>query len=110
MKVSFYCDEMMSRTATDQIIQRGYTVIMANDVGMTGKDDDTEHLPYAAGRGLVVVTFDRAFAGRASKRADHAGLICLSGSQNDIGLIVRTLIEFAEQHTPEDAIGRVFWR
>jgi hypothetical protein len=37
MAVSYYFDEMLSRRAAEQLIQRGYSVIMSNDVGVTGK-------------------------------------------------------------------------
>lgn len=106
--VSFYFDEMMSRKAADQLVQQGYTVVMAQDVKMQEKTDP-EHLEYATTNNLVLVTFDRAFAGRTSQLNNHSGLICLSGSQNALGMIIRTLVTFAEQHTPEDAVGKVFW-
>jgi predicted nuclease of predicted toxin-antitoxin system len=108
-KISFYFDEMMVRKAAEQLILRGYTVVMAVDVGMMEKDDDTEHLSYAAAHNLVVVTFDRSFAGRTMKRTDHLGLVCLSGAQDNIGSIVRTLSEFAQRHVSENVAGRVFW-
>jgi len=41
---------------------------------------DPEHLEYATANNLVLVTFDRAFAGRTSQLNNHSGLICLSGS------------------------------
>ena len=106
---SFYFDEMMSRKASEQLIEKGYSVVLANDVGMTEKPDP-EHLAYATEHGMVLVTFDRPFAGKTIKTTDHhAGLICLSGSQDDIGDIVRTLIEFAENHTLKQVAGQVFW-
>src|SRR5574338_1471359 len=109
-KIRFYFDEMMHRKAADQLIQREYMVVMANDVGMTEKDDLTEHLPCAAKRGLLLVTLDRKFAGLASLTADHAGLVCITGiRQGDIGAIVRVLAAFAQQRTAEDVVGRVFW-
>jgi hypothetical protein len=83
---------------------------MAVDVDMVGKDDDTNHLPYASYRGLVMVTFDRSFAGRTMSRTDHKGLICLSEKlRDDIGSMIRILAHFAEQYTPKDVEGRVFW-
>ncbi len=63
-KIKFYFDEMMSRPVAKGLEQRGYTVIMAIDSGMTGKSDDTEHLPFAAKNGAVLVTRDKPFAGR----------------------------------------------
>jgi predicted nuclease of predicted toxin-antitoxin system len=99
---------MMSRKAAEQLIQRGLSVVMAQDVGMQEKTD-LEHLAYATENKLVLVTFDRAFAGRTAQTANHSGLICLSGSQDAIGMIVRILITFDEQRTPEDAAGQVFW-
>jgi predicted nuclease of predicted toxin-antitoxin system len=107
--VRFYFDEMMSRRAAEQLTTKGMVVIFAKDVGMTSKDDDTEHLPYAAEQNCVLVTFDRPFAGRTSKRTDHAGLICLLIDKSDVGGIVRTLAEFAETYTQDDAAGQVFW-
>ncbi len=106
----FYFDEMMSRAAAEQLKLRGIEVVMAVDVGMIEKDDLTEHLPYATERGMVLVTFDRKFAGIAMGQTDHAGVMCLpSGEQDNIDLIVRLLSQFADQHTPEDVKGRVFW-
>jgi predicted nuclease of predicted toxin-antitoxin system len=106
--VSVYFDEMMSRVAAEQLIERGYPVVLAVDVEMAEKPDD-EHLVYATENGHVMVTFDRPFAGLASQSTEHGGVICLSGAQNNIGGIVRALTEFAETHTPEDAAGQVFW-
>lgn len=108
MAISFYFDEMMSRRAGEQLIQRGYTVVMAQDVKMQEKSDP-EHLAYASEHKLVLVTFDRAFAGRTAQTEEHAGLICLSGSQDAIGMIVRSLTFFAEEQTSETASGKVFW-
>jgi predicted nuclease of predicted toxin-antitoxin system len=108
--ISFYFDEHMSRPVAHGLIRRGYEVIMAIDVDMTEKDDDTEHLPFAKERGLVMVTFDRPFAGRTMQRIDHSGLICLSETiRDDIGRIITVLAEFADQHTPEQTAGHVFW-
>lgn len=108
-KISFYFDEHAPRAVERGLIERGYEVMMAVDVGMTAKDDDTEHLPYATERQLVVFTRDEAFAGRTSKRTDHAGMICWTGGQNDFGGMIRALSEFAEKHTPEEVAGQVFW-
>jgi len=83
---------------------------MANDVDMTEKDDLSEHLPYATLHGLVLVTFDRKFAGLAAQLIDHTGLVCFTGmEQDDIGGIVRVLTQFAADHTAEDVAGQVFW-
>jgi hypothetical protein len=41
--VSFYFDEMMPRAPAEQLIMRGITVVMANDIGMT-EQSDSEHL------------------------------------------------------------------
>ncbi len=82
---------------------------MAVEVDMTGKDDDTEHLPFAAEKVAVVVTRDLPFAGRAAKRSDHAGVICWTGAQNDLGGMIRALTEFAGSYTPEEVAGNVFW-
>jgi predicted nuclease of predicted toxin-antitoxin system len=108
-EISFYLDEMVSRAIAEQLLRRGYNAVMAVDIGMKQKDDLEEHLPLATAQGRVVVTFDRPFAGRASKQTDHAGLICLTCAQDDIGGAVRALTEFVETHSPEEAAGRVFW-
>jgi predicted nuclease of predicted toxin-antitoxin system len=110
MTVRFYFDEHMRRLVAEGLIERSIEVIMAVDAGMAEKDDDSEHLPYATERGLVLVTFDRPFAGRVMSRSDHAGLICISEKfRNDIGGIIRILVAFSEQHTMSDVAGRVFW-
>jgi predicted nuclease of predicted toxin-antitoxin system len=108
--IRFYFDEHMARPVAEGLQGRGYEVIMAVDVAMQGKDDDTEHLVYAAEHALVIVTFDRPFAGRVMSRTDHAGLICLSEKlRNDIGTIIRLLSQFADRYTLETAQGNVFW-
>ena len=82
---------------------------MAVDVGMVGKDDDTEHLRYATEHGLVLVTRDLPFAGRTAKRADHAGLVCWTGADDDFGGMIRVLEKFASEHAPDEVAGLVFW-
>jgi predicted nuclease of predicted toxin-antitoxin system len=107
--VSFYFDEMMARPAAEQIVKRGYSVVMAVDVGMTQKLDD-QHLKYATEQKRIMVTFDHPFAGKTMSNADHAGLICITGAQQDnFGAIIRLLVAFAEAHSAEDAEGKVFW-
>lgn len=107
--LKFYFDEMMPRPVAAAVADRGYEVVMAIDSDMVGKDDDTEHLPFATQNQAVLVTRDRAFAGRAIQNSNHAGLICWTGAQNDIGGMIRALVEFAEQHSPEDVSGHVYW-
>jgi hypothetical protein len=110
MSIRFYFDEHMPRTVAEGLIQRGIEVILAVDVGMTQKDDDTEHLTYAKDNDLVMVTFDRPFAGRTAQRTDHTGLICLSEHlRHDIGGQVRILSAFATAHTQDTVDRRVFW-
>jgi predicted nuclease of predicted toxin-antitoxin system len=107
----FYFDEHMNRAVADALIERGHQVVMAIDVDMEGKDDDTEHLPYAAEHELVMVTFDHPFASRTmSSRTDHPGLICLAYSiRENIGKMIEVLAEFAELYDPEQDTGQVFW-
>lgn len=110
MTVRFYFDEHMPRAVAEGLLNRGYEVTMAVDVDMENKDDDSEHLPYAAEHGLVMVTFDRPFAGRTMARTDHAGLICISQKmRTDVGGIIRLLTKFADEYTPESAVAQVFW-
>jgi hypothetical protein len=105
----FYFDEHTPRPVATALIARGHEVIMAVDVGMEGKDDDTKHLPYAVEQEAVMVTRDLACAGRTSKYTDHAGMICWTGAQQDIGGMVRTLLQFAQDTPVENLAGRVFW-
>ena len=108
-EIGFYFDEMMSRTVANQLINRGYEVIMAVDVGMVEKDDLTEHLTYATEHGLVLVTLDKPFAGRAMSLSDHAGVFCWTGAPRDYGGMIRAFSNFATQNQPEAIKGRVFW-
>ena len=78
--ICFYFDEHMRRPVAKGLVERGYEVVMAIDVDMAGKDDDTEHLSFATEEDMVMVTFDRPFAGRTMSHGDHSGLICLSES------------------------------
>jgi predicted nuclease of predicted toxin-antitoxin system len=107
--IGFYLDEHMPRAVERGLLDRGYAVVMAVDAGMTGKDDDTEHLQYATDHGLVLVTRDMPFAGRTAKRIDHAGLICWTGADDDFGGMIRALDRFASEHAPEEAAALVFW-
>ena len=107
--IGFYFDEHVPRRVATQLIERDITVVMAVDVGMVEKDDLTEHLTYATEHGLVMVTFDRPFAGRAMALTDHTGLVCWTGILDDFGGQVRVLSEFAEGNEPEEVAGQVFW-
>ncbi|MBI1280831.1 MAG: hypothetical protein GC179_22090 [Anaerolineaceae bacterium] len=100
----------MPRSVAESLIKSGIEIILAVDVEMTQKDDDTEHLLYATENDLVMVTFDRPFAGRTMERSDHLGVICLSESlRNDIGGQIRVLSAFAASHSSETTNGQVFW-
>ena len=108
--IRYYFDEHMNRSVAKGLVSRGIPVVMAVDVDMVGKDDDTEHLPYATEPEMVMVTFDRPLAGRTRSRTDHAGLICLSEKiRNNIGRIIEILVEFSEQNAPDEVSGGVFW-
>ena len=107
--ISFYFDEHMPRAVAKALAQDEIEVIMAVDVDMTGRDDDTEHLQYATDHNLVLVTRDLPFAGRSSKQSDHAGLICWTGPGDDFGGMIRALKQFVDQYTPDEIRGRVFW-
>lgn len=108
-KITFYFDEMVRRSVARELMNQGYSVVMAVDVMMEDKDDDTEHLPYATEHGMVMVRLDRPFAGRTMSRTDHAGLICWTIPLQDTGAMVRVLSTFADTHTPEAVAGQVFW-
>lgn len=108
-QIKFYFDEHMPRAVERGLKERGYEVIMAVDVGMIEKDDDTEHLIFATQKEAVLVTRDHPFAGRAMKHSDHAGLIYWTGKDDDFGGMVRALTDFAEHHPPEEILGQVFW-
>jgi predicted nuclease of predicted toxin-antitoxin system len=108
MMINFYFDEMLNRSLANELAKHGYTVIMANDIEMTGKSDE-EHLAEATKRGLVLVTLDKPFAGRTTQRSDHMGLVCWTPTDQTIGAMVRALTEFAKQNTSEQVTGQVFW-
>lgn len=108
MKISFYFDEMLNRPLAEALIKRGFVVVLANDVGMTKRADE-EHLNEATRRGMVLVTLDHPFAGLAAQQNDHAGVICWTPKEQNIGVMLRAFIELAEQHSAEQVIGRVFW-
>ncbi len=108
-QIKFYFDEHMPRVVQTALMNHGYVVIMAVDVDMVGRDDDTEHLPYAAENHAVIFTRDSPFAGRTMRRTDHAGLICWTGQDDNFGGMIRALVEFAENHAAEEVVGQVFW-
>lgn len=109
MNIKFYFDEMMAHKVAASLRERGYTIVMAVEAEMTEKDDLTQHLVYATANEMVLVTQDKPFAGRAMENSDHAGVICWTGKQDDIGSIIRKLDEFAQIHENEDIKGQVFW-
>lgn len=107
-KISFYFDEHMHRAVAQGLIARQIQVVMAVDADMEGMDDD-EHLRYATAQHSVLVTRDKPFAGRAMLQTNHAGLVCWTGAQDDIGGMIRQLSEFAQNHDTEAVQGQVFW-
>lgn len=90
-------------------VERGYSVVMAVDIGMVEKDDLDEHLAYATEHHLVLVTFDRPFSTKAMAKENHSRIICWTGKQNDFGGQVIRFAKFADQHTFESVTGKVFW-
>ena len=108
-KIRFYFDEHMPRAVEKGLLNQGYTIIMAVDVDMMNKDDDSEHLPFATGENAVVVIRDNPLPDGQQKRTDHAGLICWTGVDDDFGGMIRALVEFGEKYTPEEVAGQVFW-
>ena len=107
--IAFYFDEMMPRATAKGLEEHGIDVVMAVDVGMIAKDDDTEHLVYSTENKRVLVTRDRPFAGRTTTQTEHGGLICWTGNRNDFGGQIRALIAFHEQNDWETVKGQVFW-
>jgi predicted nuclease of predicted toxin-antitoxin system len=109
-KIRFYFDEHLSRALAESLRRSGYEVILAVDIGMVQKDDDSEHLPFAQEQELVMVTCDRPFAGRTMMIIEHSGLICLSENlRKNISASARALVQFAENYTSEDVKGIVYW-
>ncbi|MDX2075287.1 MAG: DUF5615 family PIN-like protein [bacterium] len=109
-KIGFYFDEHMRRVIANALIEQGYRAIMAVDIGMTGKDDDTEHLPYATTNRLLLVTMDKPFATRTLYRTNYLGLICLSKDLHDnIGGAIKALADFIELFDEERDAGQVHW-
>jgi len=106
---AFYFDEHMKRAVAKALIESGHPAQMAVDAGMEGKWDE-EHLAFATERNLVMVTFDRPFAGRTQSRSDFYGLVCLDpGLQRDVGRIIEILVEFAQLFDAEKDTGQVYW-
>jgi predicted nuclease of predicted toxin-antitoxin system len=110
MSVAYYFDEHLAMAVAKQLRKKGYQVVRSVEVNMTGADDDTGHLPYATQNQLVMVTFDREFAGRITKRTDFYGLVCLSEKyRRDYGKMIEVLEEFAQLFEPEKDTGIVYW-
>jgi predicted nuclease of predicted toxin-antitoxin system len=107
-KIQFYLDEMMPRAVAKELAARGIWIIMAVDVEMVEKDDLSEHLVYATKQNSVLVTRDKPFATKALSIANHAGVICWTGAQNDVGGMVRKLAEFAAKYSTEQTVNQVF--
>lgn len=106
----FYFDEHMDRDVARMLKKQGYEVLMAVDVGMTGKEDEA-HLAYATERELVMVTFDHPFAGRTMSRTDFYCLVCLPHPiKGDIGRCGSLLIEFAQLFDESKDTGHVHWQ
>ncbi len=109
-KIGLYFDEHIARVIAKALIQKGYRVVMAVDAGMTGKDDDTEHLPYATANRLIMVTRDKPFVTRTLSQSDYLGLICMTQKlHHDIGQAINTLAEFLDLFDEERDAGQVHW-
>jgi predicted nuclease of predicted toxin-antitoxin system len=108
--IGFYLDEHISYGVAKALRQRGYTVVMAVEVGMLQKNDDEEHLPYATQHQLVMVTFDHPFATRIQACEDFYALVCLSHKiEGATGTIVNLLDEFGQLFDETTDIGKVHW-
>ncbi|MCL4255545.1 MAG: DUF5615 family PIN-like protein [Anaerolineae bacterium] len=109
-KIGLYFDEHISKVVYKALLERGYRIIRAVDVGMTGKDDDTEHLPYTTQNRLIMVTFDHPFATRTMQRNDFLGMVCLTRDIRDNhGHIITLLAEFLDLFDETRDAGQVHW-
>jgi hypothetical protein len=106
--IKYYFDEHMPRVVADGLAQRDISVIMAFDAGMAGQPDEL-HLQCATEQKAVLVTRDKPFAGRSKAQAEHSGVICWTGAQDDFGGMIRVLAAFAENHTTDSVEQQVFW-
>jgi predicted nuclease of predicted toxin-antitoxin system len=107
-RIKFYFDEMMHGVVAKELNNRGHEVVMAVHMDMMEQDDEI-HLKVATDQGAALVTLDQPFAGRTMSCEDHAGLICWTGKGNDIGALIKRLSDFADTHTAEEVVGKVFW-
>jgi predicted unusual protein kinase regulating ubiquinone biosynthesis (AarF/ABC1/UbiB family) len=105
----YYFDEHMRRVVANALIQAGFPTIMAVDVGMVGKSDD-DHLAYATQAQMIMVTFDRPFAGVTMRRSNFYALLCVSEEfRQDIGGTIELLKEFGALFDSEQDTGKVHW-
>ncbi len=107
--IAFYFDEHMRRVVANALSSAGYPCVMAVDVGMAGKPDE-QHLAYATEKQMVMVTFDRPFAGITMRRTDFFALLCLQQDfREDVGGMIALLTEFAELFDENKDTGKVHW-
>jgi predicted nuclease of predicted toxin-antitoxin system len=113
--IKFFVDTHISNEAMGQVRNRGIEVVRCEAVGMADAED-SDLLAYAAENGYVMVSCDVDFEGLhygyIDKGEHHCGILLLNQYQQcqNIGTIVRAMIEVYELAEIADDLVDVLWR
>lgn len=99
-KPSFYTNESVHIAVAEGLKRRGLKALTARDAGNLGLSDE-EHLEYAKGKRLVIVTHDDDFLFLAAK-FEHAGIVYVHQQKYSIGELIRNLKLLWDELEQED--------
>jgi len=107
--IEFYLDEDVSRLVADLIRARGFAITTTQEAGQGGRSDE-EQLNYAVGRGMTLVTHNRAdFELLASRYFNsgvkHYGIVI--AVQRPAHEIARRLLVILDQVTADEIENQI---
>ncbi len=94
-------------------LERGWEIVRAEDVGMSGHDD-ADHLGYAAREERAIITgnlrdFMRLHKAWMSGGDHHAGILLVRQQTWSLGEVIRRLQRLQDAFSAKDMVDRIEW-
>lgn len=112
MTLRLYLDENIPPLLAQHLRRRGFDVVSAHEVEMTGTSDE-EQLEYAVQNARAILSFDTDFVPLAlrwlSESKHHYGVIVSQELKaQQIGELIKLCSRFLSQISPKDAADMIF--
>lgn len=104
--IQFHLDEHVSHDVARGLLLRGVSATTTTDAGLLGATDE-QHLDFAAAQRRVIVTCDPDFLAAISHRADHAGIVFVTGTSRSTGELVRFLCLMHDCLVEADVVNHI---